>query len=136
MIGPVKLAFVVTLPEVKPEAVPVKLVATPDAGVPNAGVTNVGEFANTAAPVPVSSVKAVDKLPEVNDPNEAAFPTEVTSPVKFALVEFAVVTKAVVAKAVVLLPAVWVTPMVPVGKVGVPVRVGEAAITKVLPVPV
>ena len=47
----------------------------------------------------------------------------------------AAVTKAVVAKAVVLSPAVCVTPIVPVGKVGVPVKVGEADNTK-LPVPV
>ena len=47
----------------------------------------------------------------------------------------AVDTKAVVANAVVLLPAVWVTPMVPVGNEGVPVRVGEADNTTV-PVPV
>jgi hypothetical protein len=37
----------------------------------------------------------------------------------------AVVTKAVVASAVVLLPAVCVTPIVPVGKEGVPEKVGE-----------
>lgn len=34
VIGPVRLAFVVTLPAVNPAAVPVKLVAVPDAGVP------------------------------------------------------------------------------------------------------
>jgi hypothetical protein len=34
----------------------------PDATVPSAGVTNVGEFANTAAPVPVSSVSAARKF--------------------------------------------------------------------------
>jgi len=38
----------------------------------------------------------------------------------------AVVTKAVVARAVVELPAVWVTAIVPVGRLGVPVKVGEA----------
>ena len=41
VMGPVKLALVVTLPAVKPAAVPVRLVATPDAGVPKAGATNV-----------------------------------------------------------------------------------------------
>ena len=55
-----------------------------------------------------------------------ALPLEVTIPVKLALVALAAATKAVVANAVVLLPAVWVTPMVPVGNVGVPVKVGEA----------
>ena len=38
----------------------------------------------------------------------------------------AVVTKAVVARAVVESPGVWVVPIVPVGSVGVPVKVGEA----------
>ena len=41
---------------------PVKFVATPDVGVPNKGVINVGEVANTAEPVPVSSVKAESKF--------------------------------------------------------------------------
>ena len=38
----------------------------------------------------------------------------------------AVVTKAVVARAVVESPGAWVVPIVPVGSVGVPVKVGEA----------
>jgi hypothetical protein len=38
----------------------------------------------------------------------------------------AAVTNAVVASAVVLLPGDCVTPIVPVGRVGVPVKVGEA----------
>jgi hypothetical protein len=56
--SPVKLAFVVTLPAVKPEAVPVMFVPTSADGVPSAGVVKVGLVANTAAPVPVSSVSA------------------------------------------------------------------------------
>ena len=59
---PVKFALVVTLPAVKPAAVPVTLVITPEAGVPNAGVTNVGLVANTNAPVPVSFVTAANKF--------------------------------------------------------------------------
>jgi hypothetical protein len=55
---PVKFAFVVTLPAVNPDAVPVMFVPTKADGVPSAGVTRVGLVANTAAPVPVSSVKA------------------------------------------------------------------------------
>ena len=43
---------------------PVKLVATPDVGVPRRGVTSVGEVANTEAPVPVSSVSAASRLAE------------------------------------------------------------------------
>ena len=59
---PVRFALVVTLPAVKPAAVPVTFVITPDAGVPSAGVTSVGLVANTAAPVPVSSVRAAARL--------------------------------------------------------------------------
>jgi hypothetical protein len=55
VIWPVRLALVVTLPAVKEAAVPVRFVATPDAGVPRAGVTSVGEVLNTTDPVPVSS---------------------------------------------------------------------------------
>ncbi len=62
VMSPVKFAFVVTLPAVKPDVVPVTLVITPDEGVPKAGVTSVGLVANTAAPVPVSSVRAAAKL--------------------------------------------------------------------------
>lgn len=41
---------------------PVRLVATPLAGVPRAGVTRVGDVANTSAPVPVSLVTAAIRL--------------------------------------------------------------------------
>jgi hypothetical protein len=47
---------------------------------------NVGLPANTAEPVPVSSVRAVDRLEEVNDPREATLPTDVIIPVRFAFV--------------------------------------------------
>ena len=91
--SPVKLAFVVTFPAVKPEAVPVKFVATPADGVPMFGVTNVGEvFITNVVPVPVWDAMLV------------ALPTDVIGPVKFALVACAAVTKAVVAIAVVLSP--------------------------------
>ena len=40
-------------PDVSPAAVPVRLVATPDAGVPNAGVTRAGLVARTTDPLPV-----------------------------------------------------------------------------------
>jgi hypothetical protein len=55
-------------------------------GVPRAGVTSVGDVANTADPLPVSSVKAVAKLADVNDPSNVAFPVDVIAPVKLALV--------------------------------------------------
>jgi hypothetical protein len=64
----------------------VALVKVALVGVPNIGVTNVGEVANTADPVPVSSVKAPKRLAELNDPNDVAFPTEVIAPVKFGIV--------------------------------------------------
>ena len=41
VMTPVRLALVVTVPAVRLAAVPVKLVATPEAGVPKAGATNV-----------------------------------------------------------------------------------------------
>lgn len=43
---------------------PVAFVRVPDAGVPSAGVTSVGELANTRAPVPVSSVTAEARFEE------------------------------------------------------------------------
>ncbi len=46
----------------------------------------VGEPAKTADPVPVSSVSAVAKFAEENDPREVAFPELVTAPVKLAFV--------------------------------------------------
>lgn len=52
--APVRLAFVVTFPEVRPDAVPVRLVAIPETGVPRAGVMKVGELERTGAPVPVT----------------------------------------------------------------------------------
>ena len=60
--APVKLAFVVTLPAVRPAAVPVMFVPTRVDGVPRFGVTSVGLVANTKAPEPVSSVTALRKL--------------------------------------------------------------------------
>lgn len=65
---------------------PVPLVSTIADGVPKAGVTRVGDVAKTLAPVPVSSVSAVANWSEVNEPSEAALPTEVTAPVRLALV--------------------------------------------------
>jgi hypothetical protein len=42
---------------------PVKFVATPDAGVPSAGVTSVGEVASTTFPLPVVAVTASAPVP-------------------------------------------------------------------------
>ena len=80
------IPMLVALPAVRFAAVPVILVPTKADGVPRAGVTKVGEVANTAVPVPVSSDRAPNKLAEVKVPNEVALPDEVTTPVKLALV--------------------------------------------------
>jgi hypothetical protein len=53
---------------------PVQLVSVPDEGVPKAGVTNVGDVANTSDPVPVSSVTAFSKLSDVGVPKNVATP--------------------------------------------------------------
>jgi hypothetical protein len=47
------VAFATTVPAVSPVAVPVRLVATPEDGVPRAGVIRVGLVCRTEAPVPV-----------------------------------------------------------------------------------
>ena len=54
VIAPVKLALVVTFPAVRPEAVPVKLVATPLLGVPSAP-----PFVTNAPAVPTLIPRAV-----------------------------------------------------------------------------
>ena len=66
--SPVKLALVVTLPAVKPDAVPVILVPTNAVGVPKSGVVKVGLTARTGAPVPVAVVQtgAVEAPPPTN----------------------------------------------------------------------
>ena len=53
------MAFVVTLPAVKPDAVPVIFVPTNTDGVPKAGVTKVGDVDSTVLPVPVEVVTPV-----------------------------------------------------------------------------
>jgi hypothetical protein len=93
------------------------LVNVADVGVPKMGVTRVGEVAKTTTPVPVSSVKAESKFAELNEPREVALPTEVTAPVKFALV---VTLPAVKPEAV---PVMFV----PTNALGVP----NAGVTKV-----
>jgi hypothetical protein len=53
---------------------PVQLVKSPLAGVPNTGVTNVGLVANTSAPEPVSPVTAAAKLADEGVPKKVATP--------------------------------------------------------------
>ena len=83
----------------------VKFVATPDAGVPRAGVTRVGELANTAAPLPVSSGSAAARLADVGVPRKLATPVpspetpvEIGSPVAFVKMPDAGVPSAGVVK--------------------------------------
>ena len=118
-----------TVPLIFIEAVPVRFVTTPLLGVPSAGVTSVGDVANTLAPVPVSSVKAAAKLAELNEPSEVALPAEVTAPVRLALVVTVPAVK----------PAAVPVMFVPTKADGVPsagvTNVGDVDITT-LPVPV
>jgi len=53
---------------------PVALVSVTEVGVPNIGVTKVGDVANTLAPVPVSSVNAAAKLADVGVAKNVATP--------------------------------------------------------------
>jgi hypothetical protein len=63
---------------------PVAFVKVALVGVPRIGVTKVGDVANTADPVPVSSVKAPKRLAELKEPKDVALPVEVIAPVRFA----------------------------------------------------
>jgi hypothetical protein len=85
------MAKAVAMPVPRPETPelmgrPVQLDRVPELGVQRMGVTRVGLVANTAAPLPVSSVSAAERLAEENEPSELEFPTEVIGPVKLALV--------------------------------------------------
>ena len=62
---PVKSALVVTLPDVNPDAVPVRLVATPLAGVPSVGVEKVVEVKVNPAIVAVVAPDGSGVLPKV-----------------------------------------------------------------------
>lgn len=106
--APVKFALVVTLPAVKPVAVPVILVPTKVEGVPKFGVTNVGEvFITNVVPVPVCNATLV------------VLPTLVMGPIRFALV-------VTVAALPVTLPAIGAVTVNPV-KVPTEVIAGCAA---------
>ena len=101
--GPVKLAFVVTVPAVRPVAVPVRLVATPLDGVPSApplmtGAPAVPTFTPSAVgkPVPrpvMPDSGAVAALPEI----EIGHVPDVPVPVSGAPPRFAKPLAAVVA---------------------------------------
>lgn len=78
--APVRLAFVVTVPAVRPAAVPVMLVPTRAEGVPRAGVTRVGEVDNTVFPVPVLVVTPVPPLATASVPARVMVPAAVMGP--------------------------------------------------------
>jgi hypothetical protein len=63
---PVKFALVVTFPAVRPDAVPVKFVATPDTGVPSAGAVSTGDvrvlFVSVSVPARVARVPVVGRV--------------------------------------------------------------------------
>jgi hypothetical protein len=90
---------------------------------------NVGDAEKTAEPVPVSSVSAVRRFEEVNEPSDVVLPTDVIAPVRFALV----VTVPAVS------PAAVPVMLVPTRVEGVPkfgeTSIGELAKTRA-PVPV
>jgi hypothetical protein len=72
---------------------PVQFVNVPEVGVPSTGVTRVGVFANTFAPVPVSSVKRAAKLADDGVAKKVAapeaspeIPVETGRPVQFVKV--------------------------------------------------
>ncbi len=67
--------------------VPFVMVLDAAVSVANAEVpVKVGLILKTALPVPVSSVSAVMRFDDVNEPSDAALPTEVTIPVRLAFV--------------------------------------------------
>jgi hypothetical protein len=82
--APVFAVVAPTVPLMLMLAVPVRLVTTPEDGVPRAGVTKVGEVARTLSPVPVLvtlticllalSARAVDTVrPEIVIPGTVVF---------------------------------------------------------------
>lgn len=74
------LAKACVMPDVKPVAVPVMLVPTRAEGVPNAGVTRVGEVLKTTFPVPVDVVTPVPPFATANVPAIVMTPLVVTGP--------------------------------------------------------
>jgi hypothetical protein len=90
-VPPFAIGRVPVTPVVKGK--PVAFVRTPLAGVPRAGVTKVGEVANTREPVPVSSVTAEIRFAELGVARKVATfaprpltPVEIGKPVAFVKV--------------------------------------------------
>lgn len=69
-----------TVPLMLMEAVPVRLVTTPLAGVPRAGVTSAGDVARTTDPVPVDVVTPVPPFSTASVPERVIVPALVMGP--------------------------------------------------------
>ena len=112
------------MPAVNPTAVPVRLVATPEVGVPRIGGTKVGLVDNTLLPEPVLVVTPVPPLATGNVP---VTPVVNGKPVKFvATPEVGVPSKGVtsvglVARTLLPLPVLVVTPVPPFATGKIPV---------------
>ena len=90
----IKSLAVLAIPTTLPVSVPLNpnAVITPEettilvaVAFPSAGVTRVGELANTFAPLPVSSDSAAAKSADVKEPNDVVVLLDVIAPVKFGI---------------------------------------------------
>ena len=112
---------------------PVKLVATPDVGVPSKGVTNVGDVDKTTDPVPV---EVVTPVPPFKTGNVPVTPVDKGKPVKLvATPEVGVPSNGVtsvgdVERTVEPVPVDVVTPVPPLATAKVPVRSAAAKAAK------
>ena len=104
-------------------ATPVQLVRTPDAGVPKAGVTRVGEVPNTLAPLPVLVVTPVPPLATGNVPVTPVVkgsPVQLVNTPLVGVPNNGVTKVGDVAKALAPLPVDEVTPVPPLATGSVP----------------
>ena len=98
---------------------PLENVETPDTfnevpvAAPILGVTRVGLVANTAEPVPVSSVSAEAKFADVKEPNDVVVLTDVIAPVRFGIfvVDVAVPVRAPTNVVAVTVPTTFASPI-------------------------
>lgn len=127
VMGPVKFAFVVTFPAVRPEAVPVMFVPTKADGVPSAGVTRVGLVARTTLPVPVVE-------PAVKLPPDVVATTGTLAPTLVVTVPALIVEKVVVPGTVPVMVGVAIVGLVASTTEPAPVVIRlMAAVTRPLP---
>jgi hypothetical protein len=120
---------------------PVAFVRTPEAGVPKAGVTSVGDVANTREPEPVSSVTAAARfalegvaknvatpVPRPDTPVEIGRPVAFVSVAALGVPRFGVVSTALVLKTTLPVPVVPLTV--------VPAIFATVVVIAVVPLPV